>query len=63
LTGYELKSSGHLLSCPICQGKTRTKVNADTILVNFPLFCPKCKRETVINVNNLKLSVIKAPAV
>ena len=36
--------------CPVCGGKTREKVRPDTILVNFPLFCPKCKHETIIHV-------------
>ena len=35
--------------CPICNNKTRTKIRNDTELINFPLFCPKCKQETVIN--------------
>ena len=33
--------------CPICQNKTRLKIREDTILVNFPLYCPKCKQETL----------------
>lgn len=35
--------------CPICNNKTRTKVREDTELIKFPLFCPKCKTETLIN--------------
>ena len=35
--------------CPICKNKTRTKIRPDTILENFPLFCPKCKQETLVN--------------
>ncbi|RJV45194.1 hypothetical protein DWX57_09355 [Coprococcus sp. AF19-8AC] len=34
--------------CPICGGKT--KVYDDTILVKFPLYCPKCKKEIKIDV-------------
>ena len=49
------------LRCPICQSKTRIKLRADTSLKNFPLFCPKCKQETLIRVNYLKVSVIKEP--
>ena len=45
--------------CPICQCKTRTKVKRDTVLLNFPLFCPKCKHETIVNVINLKMSIKK----
>ena len=45
--------------CPICNGKTRTKVYADTVLVNFPLFCPKCKKEIRIDVVQLKMVISK----
>ena len=45
------------IRCPICQGKTRTKIHADTVLINFPLYCPKCKRETLVNVVQLKMVV------
>lgn len=34
--------------CPICNNKTRIKVRPDTVLENFPLFCPKCKKETIM---------------
>lgn len=37
-------------ACPICNSKTRIKVRLDTVLENFPLYCPKCKRETIISV-------------
>ena len=47
--------------CPICSNKTRIKVRPDTVLENFPLFCPKCKRETLINVKQLNITVIKEP--
>ena len=47
--------------CPICKNKTRLKIREDTILVNFPLYCPKCKQETLINVLKLHISVIKEP--
>ena len=47
--------------CPICNDKTRLKIRADTELKNFPLFCPKCKQETLINVKRLNMSVIKEP--
>lgn len=47
--------------CPICKSKTRVKVKEDTVLIRFPLFCPKCKREILINVSNHKISIIKEP--
>ena len=47
------------IRCPICGGKTRTKVYADTVLVKFPLFCPKCKKEIIIDVVQLKMVISK----
>ena len=35
--------------CPLCRGKTRLKLREDTELKKFPLYCPKCKQETLIN--------------
>ena len=37
----------HWILCPVCRGKTRTQIREDTVLENFPLFCPKCRRECV----------------
>ncbi|MBQ2932845.1 MAG: cysteine-rich KTR domain-containing protein [Clostridia bacterium] len=47
--------------CPICKNKTRLKMREDTELKNFPLFCPKCKQETLISVNQLKITIHKEP--
>ena len=41
--------------CPVCGGKTRTKVCKETVLVKFPLYCPKCKKEVLIDVVQLKI--------
>lgn len=48
--------------CPICNNKTRIKIRKDTELINFPLFCPKCKQESIINVVNQKITVIEPDA-
>ena len=45
--------------CPICGGKTRNRIREDTILENFPLYCPKCKQETLIEIKKLNITVIK----
>lgn len=49
------------IKCPVCANKTRIKVRSDTELKNFPLYCPKCRQETLINVKQLNISVIKMP--
>jgi hypothetical protein len=49
------------IACPICRNKTRVKIREDTELKNFPLFCPKCKQESLVNVKQLNMSIIKEP--
>lgn len=51
----ESKDQSRWVRCPICNSKTRTKVYADTVLVRFPLFCPKCKMEIRVDVVQLKM--------
>lgn len=48
--------------CPHCKAKTRVKITQDTVLKNFPLFCPKCKQESVINVENYIITLIQTDA-
>ena len=49
------------LLCPVCNSKTRIKLRQNTELKNFPLFCPKCKQETLIDVKKFQISVITEP--
>ena len=49
------------LKCPRCGDKTKTKVCKDTVLINFPLFCPHCKQTVRIDVVQLKLVFSKEP--
>lgn len=44
--------------CPVCGNKTRNQIREDTVLLNFPLYCPKCKQETLISVKSLQVTVI-----
>jgi len=45
--------------CPVCGNKTRLQIRADTELKNFPLYCPKCKQESLIDAKDLQVTVIK----
>ena len=47
--------------CPVCGNKTRLQIREDTELKNFPLYCPKCKKTTLIKARNLHITVIKEP--
>ena len=57
----EVTSEEKLLLCPVCDNKTRTKAFWQTVLVYYPLFCPKCKSETIVNVEYFEVTVIKVP--
>lgn len=41
--------------CPICGGKTRQKMRKDTVAKNLIVFCPKCKRESVVDIRDLEV--------
>mgnify|MGYP005769929609 FL=1 len=47
--------------CPVCKSKTRLKVRVDTELKNFPLFCPKCRHETLVDIRQMNVSIIQEP--
>lgn len=55
----ERRDGSRWIRCPICDSKTRTKVYADTVMFNFPLFCPKCKKEIRIDVMQMKMAIRK----
>ena len=45
----------HWVLCPACWGKTRTWIREDTVLENFPLFCPKCKQTFLVAAHSGKI--------
>ena len=48
-----------MVRCPVCGNKTRLQIRADTELKNFPLHCPKCRQESLIDAKDLQVTVIK----
>ena len=53
------KMSTQWIRCPVCNNKNRGRIREDTILINYPLYCPKCKQETLIKVKKFQVTVIK----
>lgn len=49
------------IRCPVCGGKTRLQIREDTELKKFPLYCPKCRQETLIEAKKLQVTIIKEP--
>ncbi|MGX9758400.1 cysteine-rich KTR domain-containing protein [Clostridioides difficile] len=47
--------------CPICNSKTRVQVRKYTELISSPIFCPKCKKETLVNVKVHIITIAKEP--
>lgn len=37
-------------SCPICGNPHMLKYGSDTVVVNFPAFCKKCKNESIVTI-------------
>ena len=44
--------------CPVCGSKTRDRLREDTVLINYPLYCPKCKQENLIDAKEPHITVI-----
>ena len=51
----------HWILCPACRGKTRTMIRTDTVLQNFPLFCPKCKKTFLISTDRQTMKYHNEP--
>ena len=45
--------------CPMYGRKTHNEIRKDTELKNFPLYCPKCRQETLINTENMQITIIQ----
>lgn len=54
-----MQKQAEWILCPVCGNKTRDRIRYDTVLKNYPLYCPKCKQETLIEAENLKVTVIR----
>lgn len=46
---------------PACGAKTRLRLLQRTVLRDFPLFCPKCKRESIINARSFQIELADQP--
>lgn len=49
------------IRCPVCGSKTRNRMRKDTVMQNYPLFCPKCRQETLIEIRDMKLKIVREP--
>ena len=56
-----MKQQTEWIHCPMCGNKPRDRLRQDTVLKNYPLYCPKCKHEVLIDAKELQITVIKEP--
>lgn len=54
-----MKRETEWVRCPVCGNKTRDRICKDTVLINYPLYCPKCRQETLINAKDFQITVIQ----
>ncbi|MBQ9264292.1 MAG: conjugal transfer protein [Clostridia bacterium] len=52
-------ADGIWLPCPVCNRRTRIQVHEDTVLIHFPLYCHWCRKESLVNLFNLKLYTVQ----
>lgn len=57
---FSVDESGWI-HCPCCKCRTRTKVKPETVVKNFPVYCPKCKREYIVDVEALQIKLSVEP--
>lgn len=46
---------------PRLRQQKRVQIREDTELKNFPLFCPKCHKQTLINAKQLNITTAEVP--
>ncbi|MBC8612002.1 hypothetical protein H8702_12970 [Massilimaliae timonensis] len=39
----------HWVLCPVCENKTRDRIREDTVLKNYPLYCPNAPSKSVLS--------------
>lgn len=49
------------IRCPICGSKIHDRIREDTVLKNYPLYCPMYKKESLVDAKDLQVTVIKEP--
>ena len=53
----ELKVKKGFLVCPVCRQRTPQRIDKNTKADNLPLWCPRCKNETIIRISGASAEV------
>ena len=49
------------IHCPKCHCRTRTRIKKETVVYHFPVFCPKCKEEFLVDIKESKIKLSVEP--
>ena len=55
----EERNTKQFVFCPNCGALTTIGIYKDTVLINYPLCCPECQKETLINIIRLQMTKIE----
>lgn len=55
----EERNTKQFVFCPNCGALTTIGIYKDTVLINYPLCCPECQTETLINIIRLQMTKIE----
>ena len=47
------------IMCPSCGEKTKVKLQESTVMKNFLLYCHRCKREFIVDVQNFIVTIVE----
>jgi len=47
------------ISCPSCNGARVLKVRDDTVVHNLPIYCKKCRKESIISITSKDITIRK----
>ncbi len=46
-------------ACPDCGGNTRTRVREDSVLFHHLMYCPRCKKNFLVNIRQFQTEVVR----
>ena len=49
ITPKSVRDREIFVKCPVCGGRTASTILPETVMEEFPLFCPKCTNTSLIS--------------
>ena len=47
------------ITCPKCGENTKFKLKQTTLIKDFPIYCHRCKKEFIVDVQNFIVTVVE----